>query len=665
MVHILLSMIVKNESRILERCIESCLPVIDGISICDTGSTDNTCEIIDRYVELKGGKRHNHVWKNFGHNRTMSFFACLDTARKMNLPLNETYGLLMDADMLLQVMPDFDKSVMKDPGYSITQTNPVITYYNCRLVRLDLPWRCIGVTHEYWGGDGCWTSKLETLKIDDRNDGGAKSDKFERDIRLLEQGIKDEPNNERYMFYLAQSYKDIGRFDDSITWYKKRIEAGKWEEEVFYAMFQIGRIYRDKGDEANMTMWYLKAWEFRPWRNESIYELSNWCRNNRKNNMAFMLAKQASQIPYPKDDLLFVMHDAYGVLPLIEMSICGFYNPRNRLEGFRASNELILRKDASQHVRQLTIGNILHYLEKLPAKETTLSMNAPVVRGNTSKRYQCLNPSIHWIGGKPVGNIRCVNYSQEKGNYTSFSTDKKIRTRNFFVQMDEEYNTKTSFEIVDNFKRTKREDCTILGFEDLRLFRFRDQWWAVVNSIEETGRPQQCLVSLKLDEALERYDTTHFVRMTHSGMTDIEKNWLPFVQEDKIHMIYHCHPFTVLEVDPDSGNCSVVSKKESQWNLSNFRGSGAPVRVGDKWWFVIHEVAFVNWRTYFHRVVEFNDNWEITRVSRPFFFSNKGVEFCLSVTLREDTLVFGCGIEDSSARVYEISTKDMEGQFDM
>jgi glycosyltransferase involved in cell wall biosynthesis len=43
---IILCMIVKNESKIIERIIKSVLQIVDEISICDTGSTDNTVEII-------------------------------------------------------------------------------------------------------------------------------------------------------------------------------------------------------------------------------------------------------------------------------------------------------------------------------------------------------------------------------------------------------------------------------------------------------------------------------------------------------------------------------------------------------------------------------------------------------------------------------------------
>lgn len=106
----------------------------------------------------------------------------------------------------------------------LEQVNTSIAYFNTRLIRASLPWKCVGVTHEYWGCPAAKTDgQLKTLVIDDREDGGSKSDKFERDIRLLNQGIKDEPDNARYMFYLAQSHRCLRQYDDAIKWYKDRI----------------------------------------------------------------------------------------------------------------------------------------------------------------------------------------------------------------------------------------------------------------------------------------------------------------------------------------------------------------------------------------------------------------------------------------------------------
>ena len=47
---ICLNMIVKNETQIIQRLLESVLPIIDCYLICDTGSTDNTIELIDNFV---------------------------------------------------------------------------------------------------------------------------------------------------------------------------------------------------------------------------------------------------------------------------------------------------------------------------------------------------------------------------------------------------------------------------------------------------------------------------------------------------------------------------------------------------------------------------------------------------------------------------------------
>ena len=43
---ICLTMIVRNESHIIERCLNSVKGIVDCVAICDTGSTDNTVAII-------------------------------------------------------------------------------------------------------------------------------------------------------------------------------------------------------------------------------------------------------------------------------------------------------------------------------------------------------------------------------------------------------------------------------------------------------------------------------------------------------------------------------------------------------------------------------------------------------------------------------------------
>ena len=65
-----LFLIVRNEERVLDRCLDSAQPLVDHTVIVDTGSTDDTVAI---------AKRRAHVleqpWENFGVNRTKSFQA--------------------------------------------------------------------------------------------------------------------------------------------------------------------------------------------------------------------------------------------------------------------------------------------------------------------------------------------------------------------------------------------------------------------------------------------------------------------------------------------------------------------------------------------------------------------------------------------------------------
>lgn len=668
MVYILLSMIVKNESRILQRCIESCLSIVDGISICDTGSTDNTVEIIEENIKKLKGLCHKHEWKNFGHNRSLSIEACRETATKLGFPLDQTYALLMDADMKLVVSKDFQKQQLKDAGYTIIQKNGSLSYHNTRFVKLSLPWKCIGVTHEYWGGDGCHSTKLDTLYIDDVNDGGAKADKYERDIRLLTQGLIDEPENGRYMFYLAQSYKDSGNQEKAIEYYKKRVDVGGWYEEVYYAMYQMGICYQRLGKESDMLYWLTQAYQHHQGRAETLYELANYYRLKGKNALSALYAFHALMIPYPKNDLLFISPDVYHYKCHEELSISGYYVSNLKDHSMKSCDILLTKEGIPEHSRELAKRNILFYVKNVEWDQVVpIDLRAPIVKGNPSKKYNVLNPVIHWNPERQefIGNIRTVNYSQIKGNYESFSPDKKIRTRNFFVHMDDKGYVKRQYEIMDTFARTKYEGH-VLGFEDLRLFEYQGQYWVLTNSLEETTtyRPQQCLGRLKFNSDRDQYEVSHYVRCVFPNMKDIEKNWLPFVHENTLYFIYHSQPFTILKPNVLTGECQVYSQQQPiGYDFSNFRGSAQPIPYENGYLYVIHEVSFVNWRTYYHRLVQFNKNFEITKISRPFTFEHSGVEFCISLTQKNQDFYFGTGIEDAKANMYKLSSKKLKELF--
>jgi glycosyltransferase involved in cell wall biosynthesis len=196
-------MIVKNESRIIERLLNSVLPIIDSYCICDTGSTDNTIAVIHEFFKENNifGKIVFEPFKDLGYNRTYALRQCNN--------LDADYILLMDADMILDTSKLHDinafKATLTNDAYCLFQGTYNFYYKNTRIVKNDPKISYWGVTHEYVNmpeGSSQGTIEENILFINDIGDGGAKADKFERDIRLLKKGLEDEPNNIRYTFYL-------------------------------------------------------------------------------------------------------------------------------------------------------------------------------------------------------------------------------------------------------------------------------------------------------------------------------------------------------------------------------------------------------------------------------------------------------------------------------
>ena len=244
---ICLSMIVKNESKIITRLFESIKNVFDTFCICDTGSTDDTPSIIKTWMKThnKRGKIIHEPFKNFGYNRT---YCILEAQRYISSgELKGDYFIFLDADMKLVVTSKFDKRLLNHHNaHSIIQKSHSLNYFNLRFVKTKSKVTCKGVTHEYYDVPEGDVSKIDdsVIYIDDIGDGGAKGDKTQRDIRLLTEGISDgDTSNDlkgRYYFYRANTYFDSNQHELAIEDYKKRIEIGGWVEEVWYSKYRIG-----------------------------------------------------------------------------------------------------------------------------------------------------------------------------------------------------------------------------------------------------------------------------------------------------------------------------------------------------------------------------------------------------------------------------------------
>jgi len=213
---ICLVMIVRNEAAILGRCLDSVRETIDHWIICDTGSTDRTKEIIHESLTGIPGSLHEVPWVDVAHNRSVA----MELARG-----KADYHPLLDADMTLIVHGECRHKLTAD-AYLIRHEGD-LDYWVERLVSDRHAWRYVGATHEYLYSETAETKgKLPELSIRHHCDGSARPVKYQRDIELLKTELEREPDNARSVFYLAQSYRDLGHLPQAMEWYERRAPGG-------------------------------------------------------------------------------------------------------------------------------------------------------------------------------------------------------------------------------------------------------------------------------------------------------------------------------------------------------------------------------------------------------------------------------------------------------
>ena len=322
-----LTMIVKDESHIIMECLNSVWKEIDYWVIVDTGSTDNTKEMITNFFKEKNipGELHERPWVSFGHNRTEA----LDLAKGKS-----QFAYMIDADDYLVGSFNFKPDPEID-GYIVRLGREEFSWWRSQIFNLESNWRYVGVLHEYAACDKP-EPKMAKLQGEyrvvartegNRNVGITPVEKYTKDALLLEHALESEPANIRYHFYLAQSYFDSQQWQKAEDQYLKRVEMGGWDEEVYYSLYRaaICMAMSNKAWE-DIQQGFLNAYNSRPTRAEPLLHIAQIYRTKfNKPALGYLFAKMAAEIPYPANDILFVPDIIYKFGILDEIAASAYY----------------------------------------------------------------------------------------------------------------------------------------------------------------------------------------------------------------------------------------------------------------------------------------------------------------------------------------------------
>lgn len=628
-----LNMIVKNESKIITRLFDSVYNIIDSYCICDTGSTDGTPQIIQEYFEAKGipGKVIEEPFRDFGYNRTHSLLACAGME-------NADYILLMDADMILEPGSVFNKQDLQcAEAHYVFQGSPTMSYKNVRIVKNNIGIKYWGVTHEvietppnsrYSG------IPRDLLFINDVGDGGAKADKYERDIRLLLRGLEEKPNNDRYTFYLANSYRENGQKGKAIEAYKKRIEIGGWIEEIWQSYYNIGKCYQSLGEHEKALASWLEGYDKFPDRLENIYEMMTYYRSNGKNRLVYELYKMVkdrlNKTRGKPLDHLFVQNDVYDFKIDYEYTISGYYCNPEAIDMAALCMRVLAVKTVDHNIIQNVLSNYKFYVDKLALMGRQLAV--PIVT-KTFTDFTNSTPTMCYLDGgtKILVNVRHVNYRiDEKGNYVNKD---KIETKNMMTLYDRKTGAiEKEFELEHN----RELDNLYVGLEDVRLFEHDGKVYFTANRGLTEGTRPEGKMSIEFGTInLETGKTESSVLPSKDGMKSIEKNWTLFASVDPasrddsaLKIVYGWYPFTLY--DPDLGKITAQNCRNLPPFFAHIRGSCNGIRVGSETWFLCHTVSYEDRRYYYHIIIALDTaSNKVARWTKYFTLEGKQVEYAL------------------------------------
>lgn len=676
MVKVCLCMIVKNEAGIIRRCIDSALSVVDAICISDTGSTDNTVDIIKSYAsdKLPVYVAH-HQWKHFGHNRTLSHDETLNFCKSLGWDLTTSYALHLDADFKLITSPKFDKHSTLNPttmmASRLIQVTDEMNFANIRFTRLDVPWKCHCTTHEYWATPGFTENDMQTfprdvMYIDDVADGSSRVVKTERDIEYLEWGLKndDQIHESRYLFYLGSSYKDSGENDKAIETLAKRICLPGWSEEIWYSHMTIAVCFFQKmlktqdnaverlSNYVSAISWFWTAFTVRPTRREPLVKLAHLYLISNKFYEVYTIVQFIKTIPYPKDDMLFVEDSHYTFMPTFLIAMVAYH--LKKFDEGRLCAEQLLRTSTKlpAGIKESVMSILPNYVVKLP-------LDGDFKFDNIFENYFASSPSIT----DDYINVRHVNYYIDKdGKYIFPDKSGTIYTRN--VLWDRKRSTLSNpRELVDDVNRYNGK---IKGIEDIRLFKWDGELWGMGTSFQFT-RENPNMVMFKVPTTSD--NTIRHIYHIDFAPNGCEKNWAPIDSNtDELHVVYSHSPFVVLkfkkpttDTEEHVNPIAIKQCKHRPCSLE-FRGSSVLVKYKNGYISIVHEVSVVNEkRVYLHRFVRYSDEFQPMHVSQPFTFTGSIIEYVCGLSFDTDTSIFtiGYSIMDRESHLCNLREKEL------
>lgn len=318
-------MIVKDEEKVLDKCLSSISSIVDEIIIVDTGSSDNTIEICKKYTH----KIYAFKWIN-------------DFSKARNYSLSKAtcdYILWLDADDYLtkdniEKIKKLKKELTDnvDMYYFLYDFNKeYVPFYRERLFKNNGKYKFQGKIHEAIKPSGkiVYSDIIITQQEKHIID-------VSRNLKIYQMMDKKEFTERDYYYYGKELYRNK-KYKKSIVYLKKFISFENiYVEDAIDACYTLYLISIITSNNRNAIQYLYKTFLYDLPRANVLCELGNTYLNTNEIEKAIYYYKLA--LNCDKSHKGFVLKDYFGYIPSIQLCIC--YDKLSDYEKAYEYNEL-------------------------------------------------------------------------------------------------------------------------------------------------------------------------------------------------------------------------------------------------------------------------------------------------------------------------------------
>ena len=366
-----LVMIVRNSEDTIEKTLRHARNLVSRYTILDTGSTDNTISIIEKTMEGLEGNIYQEPFVNFEVSRNRAFELASPSPCKYFIVLDDTY-LVQDASA-------FRKEVLARPNalaYTVLIQTGNELYRNIRITRTDSGLRYKYKVHEIIDVAEDKTQSLpkSCILFDNTNTRHATRTKLrqEKDYKDLMSDLEKYPNDPYVLFNLGRNRMNMGKDDDAIEFFKKRLFIKQFDTTYHECSNLLASLYQRKNENADRTINMLKlAVEANPDKAETYFHLATMYYQARDFKNAHKYVKKAYRLIQSGQDDEGILHIRNVEIPhmYIECLI--------QLEKFDDAQKVLV--DAlKEHPTEMRFQNTAYAVTPRNPNQTIHKMDAPL-----------------------------------------------------------------------------------------------------------------------------------------------------------------------------------------------------------------------------------------------------------------------------------------------